>query len=215
MFACLTPWSFWTGTTNSAVAAMEGGQPTIVANNEGQRTTPSVFSLPVVWVKENEQLNTSSTLRVHQLLPAIYYTNCFILRQNCRVHIVFKGYFSQIRKKLWKKFAGSYQCLFKAHMQLVQFPSFYCWNRLLHTRRKVIALWDKLQSVRLSFWLSLSVWLSLFEMMHNVRKKGKETHNCLTRSDTGSLVLDYVTPCCHVSRQWWIPKTPSIQWNVS
>ncbi|KAB5512558.1 hypothetical protein DKX38_029588 [Salix brachista] len=30
------------GTTNSAVAAMEGGKPTIVTNAEGQRTTPSV-----------------------------------------------------------------------------------------------------------------------------------------------------------------------------
>lgn len=32
------------GTTNSAVAAMEGGQPTIITNSEGQRTTPSVKS---------------------------------------------------------------------------------------------------------------------------------------------------------------------------
>lgn len=30
------------GTTNSAMAAMEGGQPTIITNSEGQRTTPSV-----------------------------------------------------------------------------------------------------------------------------------------------------------------------------
>ena len=32
------------GTTNSAVAAMEGGKPTIVPNIEGQRTTPSVVA---------------------------------------------------------------------------------------------------------------------------------------------------------------------------
>ncbi|KAJ0750725.1 putative Heat shock protein 70 family [Helianthus annuus] len=32
------------GTTNSAVAAMEGGQPTIITNAEGQRTTPSVVA---------------------------------------------------------------------------------------------------------------------------------------------------------------------------
>ncbi|KAL6560680.1 70-kilodalton heat shock protein [Orobanche gracilis] len=32
------------GTTNSAVAAMEGGKPTIVTNVEGQRTTPSVVA---------------------------------------------------------------------------------------------------------------------------------------------------------------------------
>lgn len=32
------------GTTNSAVAAMEGGKPTIITNVEGQRTTPSVVA---------------------------------------------------------------------------------------------------------------------------------------------------------------------------
>jgi chaperone protein DnaK len=32
------------GTTNSAVAAMEGGKPTIVSNQEGARTTPSVVA---------------------------------------------------------------------------------------------------------------------------------------------------------------------------
>ncbi|MDJ0850236.1 MAG: molecular chaperone DnaK [Myxococcota bacterium] len=32
------------GTTNSVVAVMEGGQPTVIANEEGARTTPSVVS---------------------------------------------------------------------------------------------------------------------------------------------------------------------------
>eukprot|EP00232_Nephroselmis_pyriformis_P023091 CAMPEP_0182852558 /NCGR_PEP_ID=MMETSP0034_2-20130328/227_1 /TAXON_ID=156128 /ORGANISM="Nephroselmis pyriformis, Strain CCMP717" /LENGTH=258 /DNA_ID=CAMNT_0024983275 /DNA_START=63 /DNA_END=837 /DNA_ORIENTATION=+ len=32
------------GTTNSAVACMEGGKPTIITNAEGQRTTPSVVA---------------------------------------------------------------------------------------------------------------------------------------------------------------------------
>ena len=31
------------GTTNSVVAVMEGGQPTVIANEEGGRTTPSVI----------------------------------------------------------------------------------------------------------------------------------------------------------------------------
>ena len=32
------------GTTNSVVAVMEAGQPTVIANEEGARTTPSVVS---------------------------------------------------------------------------------------------------------------------------------------------------------------------------
>ncbi len=32
------------GTTNSWVAVMEGRQPTVIANAEGQRTTPSVVA---------------------------------------------------------------------------------------------------------------------------------------------------------------------------
>jgi len=40
------------GTTNSAVAAMEGGKPTIVTNAEGARTTPSV----VAYTKTGERL---------------------------------------------------------------------------------------------------------------------------------------------------------------
>lgn len=40
------------GTTNSAVAAMEGGRPTIVTNAEGARTTPSV----VAYTKSGDRL---------------------------------------------------------------------------------------------------------------------------------------------------------------
>lgn len=40
------------GTTNSVVAVMEGGKPTVIANTEGMRTTPSV----VAWSKTGERL---------------------------------------------------------------------------------------------------------------------------------------------------------------
>ena len=40
------------GTTNSVVAIMEGDKPTVIVNEEGQRTTPSV----VAFTKDNERL---------------------------------------------------------------------------------------------------------------------------------------------------------------
>ena len=40
------------GTTNSVVAVMEGGQPTVIPNQEGSRTTPSV----VAFTKGGERL---------------------------------------------------------------------------------------------------------------------------------------------------------------
>ena len=33
------------GTTNSVVAVMEGGRPTVISNAEGGRTTPSVVAI--------------------------------------------------------------------------------------------------------------------------------------------------------------------------
>src|SRR4051812_1065209 len=40
------------GTTNSVVAVIEGGEPTVVVNQEGSRTTPSV----VAFTKDGERL---------------------------------------------------------------------------------------------------------------------------------------------------------------
>ena len=40
------------GTTNSVVAVMEGGEPTVIVNQEGARTTPSV----VAFTKDGERL---------------------------------------------------------------------------------------------------------------------------------------------------------------
>ena len=40
------------GTTNSVVAVMEGGEPKVIQNKEGNRTTPSV----VAWNKNGERL---------------------------------------------------------------------------------------------------------------------------------------------------------------
>ncbi len=40
------------GTTNSCMAIMEGGEPTVIPNAEGNRTTPSV----VAFTKDGERL---------------------------------------------------------------------------------------------------------------------------------------------------------------
>ncbi len=47
------------GTTNSCVAVMEGGKPTVIPNAEGERTTPSV----VAFTKNGERLVGKSAKR--------------------------------------------------------------------------------------------------------------------------------------------------------
>ena len=43
------------GTTNSCVAVLEGGEPTVIANAEGNRTTPSVVAF-----KDGEIVNSGA-----------------------------------------------------------------------------------------------------------------------------------------------------------
>ena len=37
------------GTTNSVVAVMQGGEPVVIPNQEGARTTPSVVAITKSW----------------------------------------------------------------------------------------------------------------------------------------------------------------------
>ena len=56
------------GTTNSCVAVMEGGEPTVITNPEGGRTTPSV----VAFSKEEERLvGQTAVSYTHLTLPTI------------------------------------------------------------------------------------------------------------------------------------------------
>lgn len=58
------------GTTNSAVAVMEGGEPVIIPNAEGNRTTPSV----VAFTKDGERL-VGETAKDRQLPTRIELSN--------------------------------------------------------------------------------------------------------------------------------------------
>ena len=53
------------GTTNSVVAVMEGGEPTVIANAEGGRTTPSV----VAFTRGGERLVGTLARRQAAVLP--------------------------------------------------------------------------------------------------------------------------------------------------
>lgn len=53
------------GTTNSAVAVMEGSQPRIIENSEGARTTPSV----VAFTKDGERLVGVAAVCI---IPSLY-----------------------------------------------------------------------------------------------------------------------------------------------
>ncbi|MDE2862665.1 MAG: Hsp70 family protein, partial [Chloroflexota bacterium] len=67
------------GTTNSVVAFMEAGQPTVITNVEGARTTPSV----VAYSKNGERLVGQLARRQSVLNPAntIYSAKRFVGRR--------------------------------------------------------------------------------------------------------------------------------------
>ena len=67
------------GTTNSVVSVMQGGEPVVIANQEGFRTTPSVVS----WTKEGEILVGDPAKRRAVLDPenTIYESKRFIGRK--------------------------------------------------------------------------------------------------------------------------------------
>jgi len=48
------------GTTNSVIAVMEGGEPVVIPNAEGSRTTPSV----VAFTKSGERLVGLSLIHI-------------------------------------------------------------------------------------------------------------------------------------------------------
>jgi molecular chaperone DnaK len=67
------------GTTNSVIAAVEGGQPTVIPNAEGSRTTPSV----VAFTEQGERLVGQLAKRQGVLNPkgTIYSVKRFIGRR--------------------------------------------------------------------------------------------------------------------------------------
>jgi molecular chaperone DnaK len=71
------------GTTNSCIAVMEGGKPTVITNSEGSRTTPSVVSL----TKKGERLVGQLAKRQAALNPGntIYSIKRFIGRKYSEV----------------------------------------------------------------------------------------------------------------------------------
>src|SRR5574341_2044509 len=85
------------GTTNSVVAVMEGGKPTVIVNNEGSRITPSV----VAYTKTGEILVGQLAKRQAVLNPenTIYSSKRFIGRRYSEVQ-------SEIKNVPYKVVAG-------------------------------------------------------------------------------------------------------------
>src|SRR5215510_11557698 len=85
------------GTTNSVVAVMEGGKPTVIVNSEGSRLTPSV----VAYTKTGERLVGQLAKRQAVLNPenTIYSAKRFIGRRYAEVQ-------SEIKNVPYKVVAG-------------------------------------------------------------------------------------------------------------
>ena len=85
------------GTTNSVVAVMEGGRPTVIINSEGNRLTPSV----VAFTKAGERLVGQLAKRQSVLNPenTIYSAKRFIGRRHSEVQ-------SEIKNVPYKVVAG-------------------------------------------------------------------------------------------------------------
>src|SRR5262249_26769498 len=86
------------GTTNSRVAVMKGGSPTVIINSEGSRLTPSV----VAFTKSGERLVGQIAKRQAVLNPenTIYSAKRFIGRRYSEVQ-------SEIKNVPYKVLAGS------------------------------------------------------------------------------------------------------------
>ena len=63
------------GTTNSCVAVLEGGEPVVIPNSEGARTTPSVVAF-----KDNERIVGNAAKRQAITNPdrTVSSINCFL-----------------------------------------------------------------------------------------------------------------------------------------
>src|ERR1700704_2574239 len=85
------------GTTNSVVAVMEGGNPTVIINSDGSRTTPSV----VAFTNTGERLVGQLAKRQSVLNPenTIYSAKRFIGRRFSEVQ-------SEIKNVPYKVMAG-------------------------------------------------------------------------------------------------------------
>ena len=74
------------GTTNSCVAVMEGGRPTVITNSQGGRTTPSV----VAFTKDGETLiGQPANVKLSQI-PKIQFLHQNDLLAVCMLKLVLK-----------------------------------------------------------------------------------------------------------------------------